>query len=509
MTRGTLLASDKDGNILTITEGSGPYGNNYLQSNQVSYVLAKHDKDLNLKWAAGILVDEITDLAVDEGGNIYFTGATQTGFKFYSSTNNTVISQPVYANSTDAFLAKYDKDGAPIYANRWGVEGDKESGTALKADAKGNIIVTGWMEHPIGQKGPSIYNYYLYKFSSAGILTWKNESGWKNHFYPNDLAVDAYGNCYVVGNIVDTAWFNNTMLPASYYQSFFIAKYQGNGNLSWAIQKGSNGISSAKIAVDKSLNIYTLGRYSWTTKFDNVPLSTGNSTGMFIAKLDSVGNTLWINIAENAEGTDLITNMDEDCLIAGDYSEHCEFKGSGAPSLTGTKYSDGFVVKYGAGGQYKWVLGTGGNGISGETVPLSIANLSDLVYISGSMSEGTVFGKFSFYNAYNGPSGKDQFICRINLSDNLAGIFNQSAINDFYIYPVPSQKNITVYLNNFQVGSVEIVLTNITGEVVYTENSNVGKNQSFNLDLSPLPKGLYFVSITSAQNKLTKKLIIE
>jgi hypothetical protein len=155
------------------------------------------------------------------------------------------------------------------------------------------------------------------------------------------------------------------------------------------------------------------------------------------------------------------------------------------------------------------VLGTGGNGISGETVPLSIANLSDLVYISGSMSEGTVFGKFSFYNAYNGPSGKDQFICRINLSDNLAGIFNQSAINDFYIYPVPSQKNITVYLNNFQVGSVEIVLTNITGEVVYTENSNVGKNQSFNLDLSPLPKGLYFVSITSAQNKLTKKLIIE
>ncbi|NRA13494.1 MAG: Omp28-related outer membrane protein [Crocinitomicaceae bacterium] len=90
------------------------------------------------------------------------------------------------------------------------------------------------------------------------------------------------------------------------------------------------------------------------------------------------------------------------------------------------------------------------------------------------------------------------------------GIDAIEPLSQFSIYPNPASEEINVLLGN-NVNNAEITITNITGQVVYTNAVN-GAEGSFvtlsNSDLN-LYAGTYFITLTNEGSLSTQKLIIQ
>jgi len=113
--------------------------------------------------------------------------------------------------------------------------------------------------------------------------------------YGIDLAMDASGNAFVVGEFINTAIFGTTTLATAGDQSMFVTKYDASGTVVWANKYGTDHIGNDEyvtgIAVDASGNIYVSGYYFGSSNNHRIHHahnsgSTGSSDG-FIFKLNS------------------------------------------------------------------------------------------------------------------------------------------------------------------------------------------------------------------------------
>ncbi len=78
--------------------------------------------------------------------------------------------------------------------------------------------------------------------------------------------------------------------------------------------------------------------------------------------------------------------------------------------------------------------------------------------------------------------------------------------NSTNIYPNPSTGIVVVDVNNPNIELSNIRITNLVGQVVYNSNDN---NRSRQIDLSNMPKGYYFITLTSKNEVVNKKILIE
>ena len=103
---------------------------------------------------------------------------------------------------------------------------------------------------------------------------------------------------------------------------------------------------------------------------------------------------------------------------------------------------------------------------------------------------------------------------RLNFDPSVVGV--NTTINDrdeklkFAIYPNPNNGVFKVQLNLQKNQNISLEVKNILGKSVYTELINNTNLVNKSLDLSPLKKGVYFISITDSLNsKSTKKITIQ
>jgi len=100
-----------------------------------------------------------------------------------------------------------------------------------------------------------------------------------------------------------------------------------------------------------------------------------------------------------------------------------------------------------------------------------------LVSDAGANEDGFYFDDFKVYT----------------ISGSTIGVPSNSSADNFLIYPNPSTGMVSVRINsNEPIRSIEVI--NILGATVYTDNSG---NKTANLNLSQLPKGSYFIKVTS------------
>ncbi len=208
--------------------------------------------------------------------------------------------------------------------------------------------------------------------------------------------------------------------------------------------------------------------YSWNTNpAETTSTVTGLAPGSYVVTvIDDGGCTSFATISIS-EPTELITSTsstDPTCDVCAD--------GSATVSTSGGT----------AGYTYLW-----SNGQTGATA-------SDLV-------EGT------YCVTVTDDNGCETNTC-VTLTALVTGVVNASlSDNSFTVYPNPTSGLITVELETIQLSTITLTLTNMLGQNIVTQQSEVNGLFKQVYDLSAFAEGLYFITVRSENETMLRKVI--
>jgi len=369
------LAADPWGNVVVA-------GTKSFHTPDSSFLTVKYDTAGNQLWTArydgpGFARDKLVDLAVDDAGCIYVTGAS-TGAGTWSDWA-TVKYSPLGAES---WVARYDGAGYEF-----------NEPAAMAVDALGNVYVTGWT-----RKADMNTDAVTVKYGGAGTRLWVAEydgpSGRED--VPVAVAVDSSGNVFVA---------------ASSEADILTIKYGPDGTRLWAAQYNGPGDGSdgpAGIAVDGSGNVLVTGH-----------VHAGDHLEMVTIRYDTDGNTIWAAPYGGAE---------DSC-----WSAALVVDDSGNVVVTG-QGSDGYLtVKYAPGGTRLWAASYSGPPLLGSDRPAAIAaDAGGNVYVTGSSvgriewHQGFPIEYWDYATVKYSPEGRQLWAVRYDTAqsenDNAAGI---------------------------------------------------------------------------------------
>jgi hypothetical protein len=94
---------------------------------------------------------------------------------------------------------------------------------------------------------------------------------------------------------------------------------------------------------------------------------------------------------------------------------------------------------------------------------------------------------------------------------NITGILGTNEVDAssyVSVFPNPSSGNVSVNIGAMDMGTVNVKIYNIMGEVIAESAGNASVTRKLNFDLTQYPSGLYFVEIKGDNVQATKKVII-
>jgi hypothetical protein len=393
-------------------------------------------------------------IAVDGAGNAYVTG--EAGSRETSFPETTGVFQPLYGDgSSDAFVAKVNPTGSLVYASFLGGTGD-DTGFGIAVDAAGNAYV-------IGQTASSAPSFpvtagvfqpqnagdndaFVAKVNPSGTtLLYAGFLGGTAYEVGNDIAVDAAGNAYVIGQTSSlAATFPDTpgvfgTENAGGSSDAFVAKVNPTGSalLYAGFLGGSSFDIGGGIAVDGAGNAYVTGTTrSAAATFPETPgvfqaeLANPQAAfpqDAFVAKVNPTGSSLsyatFLGGNSSESGYDIAVDGGGNAYVTGT-------TGSTAPSFPATAgvfqpqnagNGDAFVVKVNPTGSAlvfaTFLGGTNTNILTGNETGRGIAlDGSGNVYIGGTTSSPAASfpetpGAFQSENA---GGNSDAFVAKVS-----------------------------------------------------------------------------------------------
>jgi hypothetical protein len=299
---GQSIAIDMDNNIhiLGYIAQKASFDNITLRDSTLGgdIFLAKYDSTGNVLWAKlkssnnNLYGAVPSSIATDRNNNIYILGRFQGP---YINFDNDILYNDTTDGSYDIFLAKYTINGEFIWAQSAGGI-HSETGKKLIVDSIGNIYITGSFKSPFINFGSiTLQNTnaewsdtFLAKYDTDGNVSWAQSAGGIGFDEGNDIAMRKNGNIVMTGYFnKPSITFGDITLNNVNSDDIFIAEFDANGNVSWAESIGGmNTETSAAITIDPNNNIYITGWFnSSTMKFGSDVLNNNGNLDLFIAKL--------------------------------------------------------------------------------------------------------------------------------------------------------------------------------------------------------------------------------
>lgn len=285
-------------------------GYSFSGANDNDYITIKYNTNGVQQWLAryngtGNGSDVPAAIFVDNGGNVYVTGISDQLIGYFI--NN------------DVATVKYSPQGIQLWASRYdNVSLQRaDAGTAVKADANGNVYVTGYTT--VRNGAYSKKDYLTIKYNSSGTQQWiATYNGPANQ---DDAAValslDPSGNIYITGTSFAGADPNGE-------QDYLTIKYNPSGVQQWIARY--NGPASepdipTALAVDQNGNVYVTG-YSQGIGLDYATLKYNtNGVQQWVARYDGPAHSgdLSFAVAVDNAGNVYVTGTDQKVIYNGDF----------------------------------------------------------------------------------------------------------------------------------------------------------------------------------------------
>jgi hypothetical protein len=223
------VAVDGTGNVLVVGTftGSVDFGGGVLTSNGSGDVfVVKFDANGAHQWSKrfGDASDQqAMSIAVDSAGNALVTGAFAGSADFGCGALTS-------AGGKDIFLAKLDPVGACTWAKHFGDASDQQA-TSVAVDAAGNVVLTGGIAGQVDFGGGPLAGFgaqdiFVAKFQSDGALLWAKRFGDdQDHQIGNGVAADSALNVVVTGEFLGTVDFGSGPLTSAGGWDLFFAKF--------------------------------------------------------------------------------------------------------------------------------------------------------------------------------------------------------------------------------------------------------------------------------------------
>lgn len=335
--------------------------------------------DPDVVWTSylgGSGFDEVRHSVIDEEGNIYTTGMTSAsqGIALAGAQMN-------YAGGNyDAFIAKYDSDGALLWCSYFGGP-QSDFGNAIALDDIGNIYLGGSTSSTTGialngadnsYNGGS-YDGFIAKFSATGVLVWATYCGGANEDIINSIDVDQNDKVVILGTTGSQNFLSNTTHQSVFgggISDIFIQCFDLNGVNQWSTYFGGSGDESgASILFTEDHRICFAGN---TSSSNNIALNAyqmqyggGQSDGA-LAQLDEEGFMIWSTYVGGSQTDELhqITlNIFNHLYVSGSSSSTNAISTPGAMQSTNAGGSfDGIIARFNLQGDRLWMSYFGGEG---------------------------------------------------------------------------------------------------------------------------------------------------
>ena len=506
----------------TVDFDPGPGVYNLTANGAIEPFVQKLDSDGNFLWATQIEMNgygQGRSITSDSDGNLYITG-------YFNGTADFDPGAGIYnltsINDSDGFIQKLDSDGNFLWAIQIG--GLQDSVFSLNIDANGDIYCTGNFQGTADfDPGPGVYNLtsaghwdvFVQKLDADGNFLWAKHMGGGSADTGFSIMTDASGNVYSTGDFRDTVDFD----PGSgvYYLTsvgiwdVFVQKLDSDGNFLWVKQIGGVGADRGySNTIDVSGNLYTTGYFQGTVDFDPGTgeydlTSVGNSSDIFILKLDSDGNFLWAKqMGGNEEDVPRSITIDANSNVysTGYFQGIGDFDpGTEVYNLTSAGAKDIFIQRLDSEGIFEWAVQIGGNG---DDIAWSITiDSNDHIYASGSFEETVDFDPSS--GVHNLISLDETDIFHLKLENGPLGLNNDAFGPSFVVYPNPSTGKFAIAFESI-LNNVEVNIIDVLGRIIDT--SHYQNTDTINLEVNA-PTGIYLAEIRTLQSKKTVFLLMK
>jgi hypothetical protein len=309
-------------------------------------------------------------------------------------------------------VAKYDSGGKLAWATSAGSAGIDGAG-ALAVDGSGNAYVAGYFSGSMRVQTTAgvttltargVADIFVVKLSASGKFLWAVGAGGDHPLYSdyaNDLALDAAGNLFVVGEFNGSGRFGTLGLSNRGGSDLFVARLATNsGAFTRALGAGGADNDRARgIAVDRASGAaYVTGSFKAGVRFGTLTATARGQQDLYVAGISPAGSFKWLvtggGSAEEG-GTGVALDSGGNPYVASRFNSVLVTIGSLTFARKG-KF-DILVCRLSPSGALSWAAAAGG---AGDDLPSRLAlDGSGTVYLTGQFTGSAGFGSASLTSA--------------------------------------------------------------------------------------------------------------
>ena len=233
---------------------------------------------------------------------------------------------------------------------------------------------------------------------------------------PDRLVLLDDGGAVMTGRFQGTMTFaegavEETILESTDKQDVFVARYEQDGSFSWAFGIGGveNDLALGLVAMEGG-DFVIAGEFEASVDFSTPPtpdttISTDAYRSVFVARYNSAGVLQWVKQAQGP-GASITHQMaktpEGDIVVVGEIQDSVSFDGAGGSvTLTSRASSDGFVARFGSGGEVQWAMGLGSDqpadeagypGYSDSATAVAVSE-DGIIYVAGDFGHPLILGE--------------------------------------------------------------------------------------------------------------------